>query len=54
MGVKWLFSNYLILLGCKNKCQKDKCLKEIGLHAKHMLTILSLVVTMDVGSHMTT
>ena len=30
--------------GFKNKYKKDMCLKEIGLHAQNLLTILSLIL----------
>ena len=39
--------------GSWNGYQKGMCLKEIGLHAQNMLTILSLIVNIIDGIHMT-
>ena len=37
-----VFEWYVVWCGYKNKYEKDICLKEIGLHAQNMITILSL------------
>ena len=40
--VEW----YVVRCGSKNWCQKDMCLKEIGLRAQDILTILGSLVNM--------
>ena len=40
---------WLIRCGSKNRHQKDMCLKEIGLQAQNMLTILGSIANMIGG-----
>ena len=40
--------------GCKDRHQKDMCLKEIELRAQNMLTILGSIVNMIGGTCITT
>lgn len=47
MGGMWLGA------GLKMDTKKSMCLKEIGLHAQNMLTILSSIVNMIGGSYVT-
>ena len=49
-----IFESYVVRCGSKNGHQKDMSLKEIGLHAQNMLTILGSKVNMIWGTYMTT
>ena len=44
-----IFEWYLVWCGYKNEYKKDMCLKEIGLHAQNMITIVSLTINMIGG-----
>ena len=48
-----IFEWYVVWCGYKNEYQKDMCLKEIGLYAQNMITILSLTINMIGGTYMT-
>ena len=43
----------MVRCGSKNGHQKDMCLKEIGLRAQNMLTILGSIVNIIGGTYMT-
>ena len=49
-----LFERYMIRCQSKNGHQKDKCLKETGLHVQYMLIILGSMVNMITGTYMAT
>ena len=45
---------YVVMCGSKNGYQKDICMKEIGLRAKKMITVLSSIVNQhNGGTYMT-
>ena len=48
------FEWYVVGCGSKNGYQKDVCLKEIGLRAQNMITILGSIVDVIGGTRMTT
>ena len=48
-----IFEWYVVWCGYKNEYKKDMCLKEIGLHAQNMITILSFTINMIGGTYMT-
>ena len=45
-----LFEWYVVRCSSKNGDQKDMCLKEIGLHAQNMITILGSIVNISGGT----
>ena len=44
-----IFEGYVVRCAFKNAYQKDTCLKEIGLHAQNMTTILGSIVNIIGG-----
>ena len=44
-----IFEWYVVRCGSKNRYQNDLCLKEIGLHAQNMVTILGSTVNIIGG-----
>ena len=49
-----IFEWYVIKCGSKNGHQKDTCLKEIGLSAQNMLTIVGSMINTNKGTYMVT
>ena len=45
-----IFEWYVVWCGSKNKYQKDTCLKEIGLHAQNMITIVASIIDLLGGN----
>ena len=50
LNLTHVFEWHQVRCGSKNKCQKDiTCLKEFGLHAQNMITILDSIVSINGG-----
>ena len=43
----------MVRCGYKNGGKKDRCMKEIGLHAQNMITILDSIVNVIAETYMT-